>query len=138
MNLTLADVQPSQFRICERKLRDVRAWFRPEDLSGFEPIPIRILDGVPVMTDGHTRAVAALLAGLETVPMAPEEDELDWEMYRRCVAACRERGIFRPADLVDRIVPEETYTEEWDRWCDRMQAEVLRRRAAKAGEESAP
>ena len=41
-----------------------QAWLDPEDLDGFAPIPVKLLDGLPVMTDGHTRAVAALMAGL--------------------------------------------------------------------------
>ena len=103
-------------------------WLDPADLSGFEPIPAKILDGVPVMTDGHTRAVAALRAGLTAVPLAADEDELDWEMYRRCVQECRKRDIFSPADLLGRIIPESEYDEKWNQWCDRMQAEVIRDR----------
>ena len=91
--LKLKDLQPSQFYISEKKLHDIRMWFDPEDLSGFEPIPVKMLDGVPVMTDGHTRAVAALLCGLDRVPFCWDEDDLDWEMYRRCVQECRKRDI---------------------------------------------
>ena len=123
-SLTLHDLQPSQFYISEKKLHDVRAWFDPGDLSGFDPIPVKWLDGIPVMTDGHTRAAAALLFGLDRVPLCREEDDLDWEMYRRCVAECRKQRIFSPADLTRRIVSEEEYKEKWDKWCDRMQAEV--------------
>ena len=125
----LRELQPSQFYISEKKLRDVERWFDPKDLSSFPPIPVKVLDGVPIMTDGHTRAVAALCAGLDAVPMVWDEDELDWEMYRRCVTACRQRGVFSPTDLVSRIVSEEDYAEKWDGWCDVMQAEVLARRA---------
>lgn len=126
----LKDLQPSQFCISEKKLREVRSWFRPDDLSGFEPIPVRILGGVPVMTDGHTRAAAALLAGLESVPLCRDRDELDLEMYRRCVDECRRRQVVSPGDLVSRVVSEEEYREKWDRWCDRMQEEVLKTRPA--------
>ena len=104
--LRLNDLQPSQFYISEGKLRAVEAWLNPEDLTAYEPIPVRILDGRPVMTDGHTRAVAALRAGLESVPLGWDADELDWDMYRRCVAACREREICSPADLLRQIIPE--------------------------------
>ena len=93
--LTLKDLQPSQFFISEKKLHDIEVWLDPADLSGFEPIPIKILDGIPVMIDGHTRAVAALRAGLTAVPLAADEDDLDWKMYRRCVQECRKRDIFR-------------------------------------------
>ena len=123
--LKLHDLQPSQFYISEKKLHDIREWFDPQDLSGFEPIPVKMLDGVPVMTDGHTRAVAALLCGLDRVPFCWDEDDLDWEMYRRCVQECRKWDIFSPTDLLGRIIPESEYNEKWNRWCDRMQAEVI-------------
>lgn len=124
--LTLADIQPSQFYISEQKLAVVEQWFTPHDLSNFGPIPIKLLDGVPVMTDCHTRAVAALRAGLAAVPLAWDKDELDWRMYRACVMACRSRGINSPLDLLYRIVPAEAYAVKWDQWCDRMQASVER------------
>ena len=122
--LTLADIHPSQFYISEQKLSAVERWLTPSDLSNFDPIPIKLLDGVPVMTDGHTRAVAALRAGLAAVPLVWDEDELDWRMYRACVLACRSRGISSPWDLLDRIVSAEEYAVQWDQWCDRMQASV--------------
>ena len=126
--LKLKDIQPSQFYISEKKLRDIEGWLNPADLSGFEPIPVKLLDGRPVMTDGHTRAVAALRAGLEAVPLVWDEDELPWDMYRACVAACREQAIASPIDLLSRIISEAEYRERWDKWCDRMQAEVERNR----------
>ena len=128
-NLQLKDLQPSQFYISAQKLAEVRAWLDPQNLSGFAPIPVKLLDGIPVMTDGHTRAVAALMAGLGRVPLVWDEDDLDWEMYRRCVAACQERGVISPSDLLTRILPEAAYQEEWDRWCDEMQADVWCERA---------
>ena len=126
--LSLKDLQPSQFYISEKKLRDVEAWLDPEDLSGFEPILVKILDGTPVMTDGHTRAAAALRAGLTAVPLVADEDDLDWDMYRACVKACKERNIFSPADLLSRIITEQEYKEKWDQWCDNMQTEIRRSR----------
>ena len=126
--LLLRDLQPSQFWISERKLADVLSWFRPDDLSAFEPLPVKYLDGVPVLTDGHTRAVAALNAGLDKVPLVPETDELDWGLYRACVAACREKGIFSTLALTDRILTEEDYKREWDGWCDQLHAKTVRER----------
>ena len=129
--LTLSDLQPSQFCVSGAKLAEVRTWFRPENLENFAPIPVKALDGRPVMTDGHTRAVAALLAGLERVPLAWEDEELDWDMYRACVRACRDRGVRSPADLTSRVVSPEAYAEVWDAWCDRMQAAVRAEREKK-------
>ena len=126
--LVLTDLQPSQFYISEKKLRDIENWFNPKDLSGFEPIPIKLLDGKLVMTDGHTRAVAAIKAGLDSVPLVWDEDELDEDMYRACVSACQEQNILSPADLLTRIISEEEYKEKWDKWCDIMQAEIIQSR----------
>ena len=38
-------MQPSQFYISEKKLSSVEAWLDPSDLSNFEPIPVKMLDG---------------------------------------------------------------------------------------------
>ena len=127
---TLRELQPSQFWISAKKLQNVEAWFDAGNLSGFPPIPVKLLDGGPVMTDGHTRAVAALRAGLVTVPLVWDEDELDWEMYRICVEACRDRQVFSPVDLMERIITESEYQEKWDGWCDAMHAAVEARRTA--------
>ncbi len=122
--LSLKKLQPSQFYISEQKLQDVQKWLNPSDLSNFEAIPVKMLDGTPVMTDGHTRAAAAVLAGLESVPLAWDRDDLSWEMYRRCVEESRKRRICSPQDLIRYIIPETDYHEKWDRWCDWMQAEI--------------
>lgn len=126
----LSELQPSQFYISEKKLRDIEEWFDPNDLSKFEPLPVKILDGSPVMTDGHTRAVAALKAGLEAVPLVPDEDELDWDMYRECVGECRKLGVLSPADLITRIISAEEYREKWDAWCDELHARLMKGRVS--------
>ena len=126
----LTELQPSQFYISEKKLRQVEAWLRPQELSNFEPIPVKLLDGLPVMTDGHTRAAAALRAGLDRVPLVWDRDELDWDMYRRCVAECKRRGVNSPAELLRRVISEAEYAEKWDRWCDEMHAELINGRVA--------
>ena len=122
--MELRDLQPSQFFISDGKLAAVERWFESSDLRMFDPIPIKELDGIPVMTDGHTRAVAALRAGLVRVPLVWDTDEMDWRMYRACVTACRRRGRLSPQDLVSRIIPEADYSAKWDTWCDRMQADI--------------
>ncbi len=121
----LKDLQPSQLYISEKKLKAVEGWFDASDLSNFDAIPIKMLDNRPVMTDGHTRAAAALRAGLGAVPLVWDADELSWDLYRTCVAACREQNIQSPEDLLSRILSEADYEEKWYRWCSRMQAEII-------------
>ncbi len=127
--LPLRRLQPSQLYVSEEKLTRVRAWLDPEDLSSFEPLPVKLLDDLPVLTDGHTRAVAALMAGLEQVPLVWDEDDLDWELYRRCVWACREEGIHSPVDLTDRILSAEDYDVKWNGWCDALHARLMDERS---------
>ena len=79
------------------------------------------------MTDGHTRAVAAIRAGLNSVPLM-WDDDLDWDMYRACVRACQEQKVLSPVDLLMRIISDEDYKEKWDTWCDIMQAEIIQNR----------
>ena len=81
-SLTIRDLQPSQFYISNEKIENIKKWFDPKDLSNFESIPIKQLDGEIVITDGHTRLVVALLSGLESVPLIWDEDDLSWNMYR--------------------------------------------------------
>lgn len=126
--LKIQDLQPSQFYISKEKLDGVLSWFNPQDLSNFEPIPIKVLQDKIVLMDGHTRIVAALLHNIDKVPLTWESDELSWDMYEACVEACIHRHIHSPYDLKDRIISKEEYKYKWDAWCDQMQEEVIKRR----------
>lgn len=121
---SLKDLQPSQFYISQAKLSNVQAWFCKDDLSNFEPLPVKVLDGIPILTDGHTRAVAAILAGLESVPLVYEEDELDWNPYHYCVEQCNQKGIHSPYDLVDRVISAQEYEEKWIGWCEQIPSKL--------------
>ena len=121
---SLKDLQPSQFYISQAKLSNIQAWFRKDDLSNFEPLPVKVLDGIPILTDGHTRAVVAILAGLESVPLVYEEDELDWNLYRYCVEQCNQKGIHSPYDLVDRVISAYEYEEKWIGWCEQISSKL--------------
>ena len=121
---SLKDLQPSQFYISQAKLSNIQAWFHKDDLSNFEPLPVMVLDGIPILTDGHTRAVSAILAGLESVPLVYDEDELDWNLYRYCVEQCTQKGIHSPYDLVDRVISAHDYEEKWIGWCDQIPSKL--------------
>lgn len=118
--LPLADLQPSQLYISEGKLRLVREWFNPNDMDSFDPIPIKRLGDKTLTTDGHTRAVAAHLAGWENIPVYWDEDELDMRAYAMDVKWCHEEGIQSPIDLAERIVPHKDYERLWRKRCMEM------------------
>ena len=116
----IADLQPSQLYISEGKLRLVREWFNPANTDGFDPIPVKRFDGCHLMTDGHTRAVAAHLAGWDSVPVYWDEDDLDMRAYAMDIKWCHEEGIHSPVDLACRIVPHKEYERLWRKRCMEM------------------
>lgn len=124
LDYSLKDLQPSQFYISQAKLSNIQAWFHKDDLSNFEPLPVKVLDGIPILTDGHTRAVSAILVGLESVPLVYDEDELDWNLYRYCVEQCNQKGIHSPYDLVDRVISAYEYEEKWIGWCNQVHSKL--------------
>ncbi|NLG25761.1 MAG: GNAT family N-acetyltransferase [Clostridiales bacterium] len=113
--MPLNQLQPSQLWISRGKLALLGDWF---DGSGpIDPIPIKRLDGRTITTDGHTRAVAAHLAGWADAPVYWDGDELDMGLYARCVRWCDEAGVRSPADLAGRIVPHADYQRLWLKKC---------------------
>jgi len=135
----LDELQPSQLYISAAKLAAVQRDFDPRRPERLEPIPIQALAGRVIMTDGHTRALAAYRAGLAEVAVVWDEDELDWAAYQICVDWCLAAGIRTVADLHDRVVPADVYEVVWHQRCAEMQRGLERARqgpppAAPAGE----
>ncbi len=124
--IELTRLQPSQLYICSEKL-DVVVHAASEGEPS-DPVPVKELDGRLVMTDGHTRAVAAHLAGSATLEAEWDEDELDWDAYRECVRWCLEEGVLGVAALARRVVPGEEYETLWIARCHAMQAELDKKR----------
>lgn len=118
--ISLAALQPSQLYISEGKLQLLRGWFDPSDRSRLDPIPIKNLNGQVIMTDGHTRAVAAHLAGWDSLPVYWDADELDMQAYATDVKWCKEEGITDIKTLSKRIVPHKDYEYLWRKRCMEM------------------
>jgi len=119
--LTLTEIQPSQLYVSDGKLKLVRSWFNTADKSDFDPIPIKLYNGKYLMTDGHTRAAAATLAGWETIPVTWDNDPLDMLAYALDVVWCDEAGIKNATDLAKRIVPHKDYEILWRKRCHYME-----------------
>ncbi len=119
--LPISRLQPSQLYISEGKLRNVSEWFNPSDASNFDPIPLKELDGKFVMTDGHTRAVAAYLAGWNIIPVYYDTDEFDMNTYAIDVSWCADAGINTPIELANRIVSHKDYERLWRKRCMDLQ-----------------
>ena len=114
--VALRDLQPSQLFVSEEKLRAVTA-AGPE---GQQPVPVRRYGDRIVLTDGHTRALAAHRAGLEAIEVIEDTDDFDDAAYETCVAWCLAEGVHSVADLDARVVDAATYEELWLERCRAM------------------
>ena len=132
----LADLQPSQLYVSEKKLAEIERELG--ECRPMKPVPVKLLGGRRVLTDGHTRAFAAFRRGDRTIPAFWETDELDWEAYQICVGWCLEAGIGSVADLVGRVLTSDDYKRLWLDRCRAMHVERSRgdELAACAKEES--
>lgn len=127
--MKLDEIQPSQLFISSEKLSQVMEDYTPLTVESLPPVPVKELGNKTVLTDGHTRALAAFLNGLSEVRVFRDEDELDREAYETCVQWCQSEGIYTIADLKDRIVAPAQYEHLWLDRCEAMQEELRARRS---------
>jgi len=120
--LPISELTPSQLYISEEKLSAVKSWF-DGDTEKMDPIPIKRLAGRLLITDGHTRSVAAYLSGTEQLPCVWDTDDMDWAAYAGDINMCAEEGVLTVKDLSKRIVPAEAYKKLWHERCDAMYGE---------------
>ena len=122
----LRDLQPSQLYVSEVKLRAVLAAWADRDPGKLEPVPVKHYGDRLVLTDGHTRALAAHREGLDVLAVVTDTDDLDDEAYEICIRWCLDEGIRSVADLDDRVVDEETYGRLWLDRCRKMHRDLGR------------
>jgi hypothetical protein len=121
-------LQPSQLYISEDKLTRVQLSIDFSIPDHIPPVPIKDLSGDRVLTDGHTRAYAAYLAGMEEIPVFQDRDELDWQAYRICVGWCKAAGITTIAHLNGRVISPEAYQQLWVDRCEAMHKKLAQDR----------
>ena len=73
MEVSIADLHPTQLYLSEKKLQDIQMLYQSVELNNVDPISILAFGDCLLITDGHHRAYQALLAGrdsgIETVVM---------------------------------------------------------------------
>lgn len=119
-HLQLEEIQPSQLYICDEKLASILRILDEGREDELEPIPIKILDGEKVSTDGHTRMFALYLRGTRRFLCEWEDTEMSWDAYRICVRWCKEAGITSIANLEGRVINWENYQKLWLERCRLM------------------
>jgi len=126
--MKLSEIQPSQLYISRKKLAKINKAFDPEIKTTLGVIPVKKLGNDIIFTDGHTRAVAAFLAGYQEITVEWEDEDLDWEMYELCVQWCKDEKIFSAKDLAKRIIQHKDYKLLWYKKCEIMQKEIVMKR----------
>ena len=112
----IADVRPSQLYLDGSKLALVARWF-DFDEPNYDPLPVRKIGERWTLTDGHTRAFAAHLAGAERLRVVRDADDLPMATYRQCVEWCEDEGIAEIGDLAGRVVSAERFERKWIARC---------------------
>jgi hypothetical protein len=123
--MNLYELQPSQLFLNLKKLEDILSWFKPEDINSYDAIPIKRLNNRTIFTDGHTRAYAAYLKGINEIKVYWDEDDLDWNAYQICVDWCINENINSIVDLEKRVIPDEEYKLLWLDKCRKMHDELM-------------
>jgi hypothetical protein len=117
----LAEVRPSQLYLNGAKLASVAAWF-DFDSPNYDPLPVQEIGGEWTLTDGHTRAFVAHLAGTGELRVVRDTDDISMPVYEQCVSWCEDEGITEIADLAGRVVSDSTFEERWTRRCRLLDA----------------
>jgi len=122
--MEILDIQPSQLFISEDKLERASKWLNYKTLEKYEPIPVKKLNGRIIFADGHTRAFALYKMGIEFINVYWDEDNLDWNLYKKCVDWCLQEGVKNISNFEERIIKKEDYKILWINRCKDLQNDL--------------
>lgn len=122
-------LQPSQLYISSVKLRCVRKQLDDCGPAVLGSLPVVHLGEDLILTDGHTRALAAWMSGMHRLYVAWDTDELDMQAYEICVQWCVQEGIRCIGDLRGRVVDPDAYQSLWLDRCAEMHRVLAARRS---------
>jgi hypothetical protein len=118
--LPIEAVQPSQLYLDGGKLADVTRWFDFAE-PNYDPLPVRRVargrNETWMLTDGHTRAFVAHLAGVDELRVVRDSDDLPMDTYRRCVEWCEDEGVTEIGDLAGRVLNADEFETRWIERC---------------------
>jgi hypothetical protein len=117
--LPVSDVRPTQLYLSSEKLVGAASWFDSDDPT-YDPLPVFQYDNQWFLSDGHTRAFLAYLAGADELRVERDEDvreEYDFDVYEAAIRWCDEDGVTEVADLAGRVVEPETFADVWVARC---------------------
>ncbi|MFB6270555.1 MAG: histone acetyltransferase [Halobacterium sp.] len=120
--LPIAAVRPTQLYLSSEKVADAAAWFDFDD-PDYDPLPVFEYDGDWYLSDGHTRAFLAHLAGVDGLRVERDDglrEEYDFGVYEAAIEWCDEGDVTEIADLVGRVVEPDTFEEVWIARCQQV------------------
>lgn len=135
MKVNIADLNPTQLYLSEKKLQDIQMLYQSAETIQVDPISILAFGDCLLITDGHHRAYQALLAGRDMISVEWDRDGGD-ELYHLYAQACEERKIYSVLDLKNHILPQDEYEAKWYNWCDGFNQAatlLLKRKADETG-----
>ncbi len=115
--IPIDSVQPTQLYVARSKYDHWDTAMRSTN-GQYDPVPVKQIGDLLILTDGHSRAVAALSRGDSHLNVVDDTDEMDWLSYLENVCWCRNSGIHSIGDLKDRFVDDATYQREWRDRCE--------------------
>jgi len=114
--ININQLQPSQLFINEKKLKSVQKWIDPKN-HNYDAVPIKEFGEKIVLTDGHTRTLSVYMSGQSHIKVHWDHDELDTDLYLKCIDLCLHNNITSILDLKDRVLTDEDYTKKWINLC---------------------
>lgn len=118
--MKLDEIQPSQLYISRSKQQRINELVKAHGESVLHPLPVKHLGEDVVYSDGHTRALTAMMRGMTEIQVWWDEDDMDWEAYEVCVGWCKADGIRTVADLEGRELDDDDYQRLWLDRCQRL------------------
>ncbi len=114
----------SQLYLNRKKLMEIEKWFSPNDMQKFQPLPVHDFDnGRLTLTDGHSRAFVVYKAGLTTIPVRYDFDDIVTSetgqiLYKNDIVWCERFHLYSIRDLKSRIITDDQYQTLWIKRCE--------------------
>lgn len=124
-NMPLLELGLSQIYLNDNKIKAIKEWFSPNDMSSFQPLKVYAFgNGRYTIVDGHSRAYVAYMHGITQVPIVYETNEMvagevGQILYHADLEWCMRFGIENISHLKNRIISQQEYQRLWIDRCDR-------------------
>jgi hypothetical protein len=119
-HIKIQELQPSQLYICKEKYEKVMENIPIGKITYeiYEPIPIKVINGENILLDGHTRTFWFSENNVDIIKVYWEFEEINMDIYSKCIEWCKEENIRNISDLKNRIILKDEYKIKWIKRCE--------------------